>query len=62
VTFQERVIEEKSELDTKLEKLNTFIGSDIYYSLAHAERVRLSKQVEVMKGYSNILAERIAAF
>ena len=60
---QQRVVDEKTELDGKLEKLNAFIdGSDIFAGLPEDERTRLRKQAGFMKGYSDILGERIAAF
>jgi len=60
---QERVVAEKAELDEKLGKLVKFIeGSEFFVGLADAEKARLVKQAGVMKDYSGILAERIAAF
>ena len=59
---QQRVVDEKAELDSKLEKLNTFIGGTFYEGLPEAERIRLAKQAGAMKDYSDILSERIAAF
>jgi hypothetical protein len=59
---QERVIAEKSELDAKIEKLDTFRHGDIYYTLSVAERDRLTRQYAHMKDYSNVLAERIEAY
>ena len=62
---QERVVKEKAELDEKLGKLHAFcFGHDtkIFGSLSPEERDRLERQYDAMKLYSNILAERIAAF
>jgi hypothetical protein len=59
---QQRVVDEKAELDSKLAKLMDFYNSPIYGSLDEAERVRLSKQGQLMAKYSDILGERIAAF
>lgn len=59
---QERVVVEKSELDAKIEKLDTFRHGDIYHTLSVAERDRLTRQYAHMKDYSNVLGERIAAF
>ena len=60
---QERVVAEKAELDEKLGKLVEFIkGAEIFTQLPEAERGRLVRQADVMRDYSNILRERIAAF
>jgi hypothetical protein len=59
---QERVVAEKSELDTKIVKLDAFRHGDIYHTLSVAERDRLTRQYAHMKDYSNVLGERIAAF
>lgn len=60
--FQQRVINEKSELDARLDKLIPFLSSDTCHSLPFGERGRLKRQADVMREYSNILGERIAAF
>lgn len=59
---QERVVTEKKELDGNRERLTSFIGGDIYRTLDKTEQSRLNRQLEAMTLYSNILAERIAAF
>lgn len=60
---QQRVIDEKSELDKKAMALSQFIGnSDIFQTLDAAEQERLREQNDVMWQYSTILGERIAAF
>ncbi len=59
---QQRVIDEKEELDAKLGKLIPFLASDTCLSLPFDERSRLKRQSEVMAEYSAILGERIAAF
>ena len=58
--YQERVIDEKAELDAKLEKLQTFLAKDM--EIASDELDRLKRQAEVMAEYSKILGERIEAF
>jgi hypothetical protein len=60
--FQQRVIDEKEELDSKRDRLRAFFGTDLYRELDPAEQSRLNRQLEAMTLYSNILAERIAAF
>lgn len=59
---QERVIAEKKELDERSEKLEQFTLTDTFEGLDGAERERLSRQLEVMGEYSEILGERIANF
>ena len=59
---QERVVQEKAELDEKLERLLAFLKGSIVKSLNGDEQYRLSKQAALMKEYSDVLAERIAAF
>lgn len=59
---QERVVTEKTELDDKLTKLNAFIAGKTYNGLPEDERTRLARQAEIMKDYSDVLSDRIAAF
>lgn len=60
---QQRVLDEKDELDTKATALSKFIGeSTIFPTLDAAEQGRLKEQCELMWEYSEILAARIAAF
>lgn len=61
---QQRVLDEKRELDEKLQKLTAFISSEKFTTIVQdeAERGRLVCQEETMKDYSAILAERIEAF
>ena len=59
---QQRVADEKTELDNKREKLTQFFGTEIFSKLPEDEALRLNKQVAIMADYSNILGERIAAF
>lgn len=59
---QQRVVDEKAELDERLAKLRGFIGSDIFLNLDAAEQVRLRMQAVHMAAYSKVLGERIEAF
>ena len=61
---QQRVVDEKSELDGKIEKLVAFTRptNAIFQSLPDAECGRLLHQRWIMQEYSRVLAERIAAF
>lgn len=60
---QQRVVEEKKELDEKLDKLKAFIEtSSVFKALPADECGRLGKQFDAMAEYSSILSQRIAAF
>jgi len=60
---QQRVIDERHELDTKIAALFVFINeSPIFDKLDDAEQVRLKRQLDHMIAYSDILKERIGAF
>lgn len=60
--YQQRVIDEKAELDERLERLSEFIGGEIYRDLDDAERLRLNRQRDAMNWYSRVLGQRIDAF
>jgi hypothetical protein len=60
--FQQRVVEEKAELDKKLTKLRAFFETESYIGLDWEEQDRLQRQVGFMKSYSDVLAERIEEF
>lgn len=60
---QQRVYEEKGDLDAKIRGLASFIESHpIFPQLPEDERNRMMNQRGVMSRYSAILSERIAAF
>lgn len=59
---EQRVLDEKKELDEKRSKLIYFIGGKIFLSLPSDEQARLIQQSEVMEKYSNILLDRITHF
>lgn len=62
-SYQQRVVNEKKDLNEKLDSLKAFIETNpIFKSLPADERARLGKQFDVMAEYSSILSERIAAF
>ena len=60
--FQERVVEEKKQLDYKLQALHAFMVGDQLLELPVEERDRLVRQEGIMEQYSTVLGERIAAF
>jgi hypothetical protein len=60
---QQRVIDEKVELDKKATALSEFIGnSPIFETINSAEQERLKEQNDIMWQYSEILGARIAEF
>ncbi len=59
---EQRVVDEKTELDERRAKLNAFFDSSIFKGLNKDEQGRLEHQGFHMTCYSDILAARIAAF
>lgn len=59
---QQRVVTEKTELDEKIDKLVAFFETQTFKNLPLDEQSRLARQCEHMGKYSEVLAERIAAF
>jgi hypothetical protein len=59
---QQRVVDEKTDLDDKLSKLITFFDNPFFGTLDPAEQFRMKQQAEAMKTYSTILGERIGNF
>lgn len=61
--FQQRVVEEKTDLDAKAKKLSCFIStSEQFLKLPEDEKERLKVQNDIMWQYSEVLGQRIAAF
>lgn len=60
--FQQRVIDEKSELDLKINALNAFVIGGIFKTLPEADRELLLRQLDIMKAYEHILEVRISRF
>ena len=62
-THQQRVVDEKAEMDKKAKALSEFIGTNqIFDTIDAEEQERLKVQNDVMWQYSEILGARIAAF
>lgn len=59
---EQRVVDEKSELDEKLAKLKVFIASERYQALPGVEQSLLMNQAYYMNSYSSILGSRIYLF
>jgi len=60
--YQQRVLDEKVELDDKLGRLQKFLDSSTFKTVDPAEQERLKNQAAAMKQYSDILADRLAHF
>ena len=60
--WQERIIQERAQLDERLAKLNEFMGSEALLKLSSDEQQRLRYQHHYMTRYSDILAERVASW
>lgn len=60
--YQQRVIDEKAELDVKIQKLTEFLSSDKSESVEADEKDRMKWQLDIMEDYSEVLGERIANF
>ena len=56
-----RMVKEKADLQTKLQKLDEFIRGDKFYSLNKFQKYLLSEQKEVMQKYLDILTTRITS-
>lgn len=61
-SHQQRVRDEKADLDFKIANLRAFIGIDDFAALHQFEQERLRRQLMYMAGYANVLEERIKAF
>lgn len=60
---QQRVIDEKAELDARATKLSEFISLNPFFEkLDPQEQERMKVQNDIMWQYSEILGQRIAAF
>lgn len=59
---QQRVVDERTELEDKLSKLQAFITSEKFSSIPDAEQGRLVLQHHIMNCYALVLEQRIEAF
>jgi len=60
--YQSRIIDEKTELEEKIDRLKGFFGGEVFMNLHEEEQDRLHCQYQIMKAYSAILASRIKMF
>ncbi|EJD6037775.1 hypothetical protein M0J18_RS04915 [Morganella morganii] len=59
---QQRVVDEKAELDDKISKLTAFTGGDIFKSIHQEDQDLLIDQLSLMAKYSQVLEKRISRF
>lgn len=60
---QQRVLDEKQDLDIRITKLDEFIQRNaLFRQLESAEQSRMRRQLDVMRELSVILGERIVSF
>ena len=58
--FKTRLIEEKEQLNERIEKLESFVSSDKFSSISAVQQSLLNVQLHSMRTYSQVLVERIA--
>lgn len=60
--WQQRVVEERDELRSKLSRLRGMISGPLYAKLDDMDQLLLCRQERAMTAYQDILSERIARF
>lgn len=60
--YQQRVVDEKDELDGKVAKLRLYLKTGNYFGLSRDEQGRMLRQYLLMREYSDVLGERIVAW
>ncbi len=60
--FQQRVIDEKTELDARIKKLAVFLNSPMCFTLEPDDLVLIRQQYGLMVEYSNLLLKRMSRF
>ena len=58
--YQQRIIDERSELESKLQKLDDFLNGGVPMLLS--DRKLLDEQAQIMRLYSAVLFKRIDRF
>jgi len=61
-TWKERVLDEKAELDARIDHLIAFLKSPEHGALEKEDKMLLIEQEQRMRAYSETLAKRIARF
>lgn len=59
---QQRVVDERNEVEDRTKKLLEFQTTDLFKSLDPAEIKRLNRQALIMQLYCTVLQERIESF
>ena len=59
---EQRVMDEKAELDARLERLRAFMAGQTFRSIDNLQRDLMARQAAYMSAYSQTLGERIATF
>lgn len=59
---QQRVVDEKTELELKLSALRGFLYGSVFNGLTSYEQALLLLQEHIMTAYSDVLRQRIKAF
>ena len=60
--YQKRVVEEKEELASKIEKLRSFLGCTASAQIEPKGLDLLRRQLAIMDDYANVLTQRIDLF
>lgn len=60
--YQQRVIEERKVLETKIGRLDTFTRSEKHDALPTKDQELLREQLSYMRSYSDVLRRRIEMF
>lgn len=61
-TWQTRLVEEKRQLDERIQKLDAFLQGPYFKSVSEIDRYLLAGQFDAMQSYSRILGQRIDRF
>jgi hypothetical protein len=59
-TFKDRLNDEKTQLDEKIDKLEIFISGKDFRKVDPIQKSLLKSQLLIMKTYSQILTERLS--
>jgi hypothetical protein len=60
---EQRVVDEFNELNTRIGKLDVFIHeNDVFHTLPEEDQGLLTRQLDAMSEYADILGERINRF
>jgi hypothetical protein len=60
--WQQRVVDEREELQGRISRLMGFIGGPAFTLASHEEQCLLKAQIQVMIAYSEILTQRIRSW